>query len=344
MITADDLAKLKIRHIIFHDVPINPKGGTRTPTLADAETEIDSSRASMLKNRLTRALGSRSAYEIEFLPETSSPVPAAVETFSAKSHSIKHFVEMSQKLVRYLFDQQGGQMSPGLLCVIDIASGGRAGLAILKLEREQGADLELRTIDDGRQRFEMSVLDNLVFTDGTRLFKSALFIRTGESTFHAAACDSQRAVARSTDVARFWMRFLGCRATEEPRVATQKWFDATVLFVNEYVTDPVEKNDTYEHLLSELKSKKTRIMPKKFVEDYIQDSYRKLYLEFLTDKRVSHQGFEKDTSDIQSKLRRKSLYTTKGVTVTMPVDEENLVDIEADQIVVHDQLQNIVHK
>lgn len=343
MITADDLAKLKIRHIIFHDVPINPKGGTRAPTLADAETEIDSSRASMLKNRLTRALGSKSAYEIEFLPETSSPVPAAVEALTANSHSTKHFVEMSQQLAQYLLDQQGGQMSPGLLCVIDIASGARAGLAILKLEREQGADLELRTID-GRQRFEMSVLDNLVFTDGTRLFKSALFIRTGDSTFHAAACDSQRSVARSTDVARFWMRFLGCRATEEPRVATQKWFDATVQFVNEYVSDPVEKNDIYEHLLSELKSKKTKIMPKKFVEDYIQDSHRKLYLDFLTDNRVSLQGFEKDTSDIQSKLRRKALYTTKGVTVTMPVDEENLVDIETDQIVVHDQLQTIVHK
>ncbi|MEK7538471.1 MAG: nucleoid-associated protein [Patescibacteria group bacterium] len=343
MITSDDLARLKIRHIIFHDVPNNSKGGTNIPTLADAETEIDSSRAGMLKDRLTRALGSKSAYETEFLPETSSPVPDEVGKFTAKSHSIKHFVDMSQRLAQYLFDQQGGQMSPGLLCVIDIASAGRASLAILKLEREQGADLELRTID-GRRRFEMSVLDNLVFTDGTRLFKSALFIRTGENTFRAAACDSQRSVTRSTDVARFWMRFLGCRATEEPRIATQKWFDATVNFVNSYITDPVEKNDVYEHLLSELKSKKTKIIPKKFIEDYIPDSYQKLYSDFLADNRVSLQGFEKDTSDIQSKLRRKSLYTIKGVTVTVPVDEEHLVDIETDQIVVHDQLQNIVHK
>lgn len=343
MITSNDLAKLKIRHIIFHDVPNNSKGGTNAPTLADAETEIDQSRAAMLKSRLTRALGSKSAYEIEFIPETSSPVPAEVAKFTAKSHPIKHFVEMSRRLAQYLFDQQGGQMSPGLLCVIDVVSDGRTGLAILKLEREQGADLELRTID-GRQRFEMSVLDNLVFTDGTRLFKSALFIRTGDGKFHASACDSQRSVATSTDVARFWLRFLGCRVTEEPRVATQKWFDTTVRFVNEYVTDPIEKNDVYEHLLSELKSKKTRIVPKKFVEDYIPDNYRKLYLDFLTDNRVSLQSFEKDTSDIQSKLRRKSLHTIKGVTVTVPVAEEQLVDIETDQIIVHDQLQNIVHK
>ncbi|MCU7866023.1 MAG: nucleoid-associated protein [Candidatus Thiodiazotropha sp. (ex Lucinoma borealis)] len=343
MILSDDLATLKIRKIIFHDVPINSKGSTNSPTLAEAVTDIDVSHSDMLKNRLIRALGSKSAYEIKFVPETSSPVPAEVKEFTAKQHQTNYFIEMSRRLAQYLFEQQGGQMSPGLLCVIEVVSSGRKGLAILKLERERGADLQLSKIN-GKRRFDMSVLDSLVFTDGTRLFKSALFIQMGNDEFLAAACDSQRSVMSSKDVARFWLRFLGCQVTEEPRVATQKWFDATIRFVNEYVTDPIVKNDVYEHLLSELKSNKKNIVPKTFIIDYIPDDYRNEYKDFLKNNGVPTHSFEKDTSDIKSKLRTKSLHTTKGVTVTLPVEEEQLVEIETEQIVIHDLLQNIANK
>ncbi|MCU7942658.1 MAG: nucleoid-associated protein [Candidatus Thiodiazotropha sp. (ex Cardiolucina cf. quadrata)] len=343
MILSDDLATLKIRKIIFHDVPINSKGSTNSPTLAEAVTDIDVSHSDMLKNRLIRALGSKSAYEIKFVTETSSPVPAEVKEFTAKQHQINYFIEMSRRLAQHLFEQQGGQMSPGLLCVIEVVSRGRKGLAILKLERERGADLQLSKVN-GKRRFDMSVLDSLVFTDGTRLFKSALFIRMGNDEFLAAACDSQRSVMSSKDVARFWLRFMGCQVTEEPRVATQKWFDATIRFVNEYVTDPVVKNDVYEHILSELKSNKKNIVPKTFIIDYIPDDYRNEYQDFIKNNGVPMHSFEKDTSDIKSKLRTKSLHTAKGVTVTLPVEEEQLVEIETEQIVIHDLLQNIANK
>lgn len=343
MISDSDLATLRIRNIIFHDIPRNSSGSTGTPTLADAETEIDSSRSSMLKKRLVRTLGSRSAYEIQFSESSSSPVPAEVKDFTAKSHNIGKFIEMSQRLAQYLFDQQNGQMSAGLLCVMDIITGGRRGLAVLKLEREQGADLQLKTTAKGR-RFEMSVLDNLVFTDGTRLFKSALFINAGNNEFLATACDSQKTVMSSTDVARFWLRFLGCRVTEEPRVATQKWFDSTVEFVNEFIAEAVTKNDVYEHLLSELKSNKKRISPKKFIEDYFPDAYRREYQDFLAERNISMQGFEKDISDIKTKISRKLFQTKGGVTVTVPADRDQLVEIEPEQITVRDSLRTVATK
>ena len=60
----------------------------------------------------------------------------------------------------------------------------------------------------------MSVLNDLELTDGTRLFKSAMFIPTGngEDDFRASACDNQHNVLSADDLARFWMRFLGCGA------------------------------------------------------------------------------------------------------------------------------------
>jgi len=340
LVTSDDLAKLKIRHIIFHDIPKHTKGTEGTPVLADLETEINADRSAMLKKRLVQTLGSKTAYEIEFNPDTSSPVPDEVKTHTDNRHDIKKFIKMSQNLAKHLFEEQNGQNSAGLLCVMDVVTGGHNALAVLKLEREQGADLQLQNVKGGQQ-FKMSVLDNLVFTDGTRLFKSSLFINTGSGEFRSAVCDSQRSVMASTDMGRFWLKYLGCRVTVEPRIATQRWFDTTIEFINDHVTDPIVKNDLYEHLQSELKSNKKKVSPNKFIEDCFPDNYRTEYKGFLKDKGVLLQAFEKDVSDITSKITRKLLRTTKGVTVTVPADEDNLVEIKSEQILIRDPLQTI---
>lgn len=340
MVSEQDWAALIIRHVIFHDVPNSPRGTVREPILADAVTEIDARRSSVLKTRLARALGSKSAYDIQFDPDTGSPVPAELARYTDKPHQLKTFVEMSRKFAKYLAEQQGGNTSPGLLCVVDAETMKRPAIAILKLERERGVEIELQK-EGGKQTFSMAVLENLVFTDGTRLFKSALFIRTSNGKFRAAACDSQRTVATSTEMARFWLRFLGCRFAEHPRVTTQKWFDATVRFLNDHVSDPVAKNDLHEALQAELKSQKQTISPQKFGESYVSDAYRESYLAFLRENEISLRNFEKDISDIQNKLRRHLFHTSRGVTVTVPAEEKGLVKIEPEQIVVNDQLDRV---
>jgi hypothetical protein len=342
MIESTDLAKLKVRRIIFHDVPKRPKGTSVKPVLSDLETRIDATRAEMLRLRMVRVLNSKSAYPVEFIPDTGSRVPDEVRGYTAGAPSSEEFVEMSRRLAMFLFEQHTGAISPGLLCVIDVVSGGRPGLALLKLEREQGAELELREVG-GKRTYDMSVLDNLILTDGTRLFKTGLFIRTGADDFEfkAAACDTQLNVVSSSDLAHFWLRYLGCRFTEEPRVSTERWFEATISFVNERVTDPVVKNDLYEHIHSELKSTRRSVSPRKFVEDCLPDTYRKRYEEFLKERSLSLHAFQKDTADIANRLRRRSFHTAKGVSVTVPEEEAQLVEVAKQRIVVHDELLTI---
>lgn len=50
---------------------------------------------------------------------------------------------------------------------------------------------------------------------------------------------------RCDDVAKFWLRFLGCQLSEKPRVRTTRFFETVESFINEVVTDPVEKNTIY---------------------------------------------------------------------------------------------------
>lgn len=252
------------------------------------------------------------------------------------------FVEMSKRLAAFLFEQHTGATSPGLLCVIDVASGSRSGLVLLKLEREEGAELKPRE-ENGKRVFDMSLLDNLILTEGTRLFKTALFLRTGPEAddFEAAACDSQWTVATSSDVARFWLRFLGCRFVEEPRVSTEKWFEATIQFANEHVADPVVKNDLYEHLHSELKSNRKTVSPRKFIEECLPDSYRTSYEGLLTSRGVSLQAFPKDIADIKNRLRKRAYHTEKGVSVIVPEEQAEVVEVAKQRIVVHDQLASV---
>ncbi len=343
MVSSGVLASIKVRHIIFHDVPKNTKGSQGEPTLAEAETDLDAKRSAMLKDRLIKVLGARSAYPIEFDPSTSSVVPTEVRQFTAAAFSNPHFVTMSRKLAQHLYDKQDGTISAGLLCVIDVAVSGHPGLALLKLEREQGAELQWKE-EKGKRAVQMSVLDNLVLTDGTRLFKSALFVMKNTVLEHAVACDSQHSVYASHEMAHFWLKFLGCKVTEEPRVATQRWFDVSIQFANEVVTDPVQRTAIYEHVLSELNSNKSTVSAKRFAEDYLSVSDQKPYLSFMKDRHVATHQFTKDNQDIAGKLKRIAYHTDKGVTVTAPADKEDLISVDQKRIVVHDRLKSVVNK
>lgn len=343
MFTSQNLATLVVRRVIFHDVPSPSRTSLVTgPVLADLETAVDPPRTLHLRRKLTQVIGSKSAYPILFNPQSASPVPALIRAFTKKHHPSNEFVSMSQTLAKYLFEQQNGSISPGLLCVLDVAIQKSAGLVLMKLEREEGAQLEL-TSTSGKKSFAMAVLDNLVLTDGTRLFKTAAFLRTGtgDDDFTAAACDAQHNVVSSDDVAKFWLRFLGCMVVEEPRVATQRFYESALRFINGTITDPIVKNDVYEHLHSQLKAEKRQFSPRSFIEDFVPSDFQAGFRDHLKDERIALTAFPKDLADIAGRLRRYQYRTPKGAVLTVPSDETGIVEVRDEQIVVNDRLLSV---
>lgn len=341
MLTNDLLATMTVRHVVFHNVP-NQRGDGGPLILATRTTEIDAQRRRLLQMKLTRVLGSRSAYGIVFGTDDASPVPAVVRDYTATNHNGRQFVEMSQGLARHLNQVQHGAVSPGLLCVIDIVVQARHGLILMKLEREEGAQLRLEQGEDGT-RFEMSVLDNLVLTDGTRLFKTAAFLRSGPGIdeFAMSACDSQRQTTDRTEMARFWMTYLGCTVEEEPRVTTSKFFSVALEFINTVVADPAEKTHLYESLHSELQSRKQEIVPRSFIRDYASEELHEEFRTFLTEHHVPLNAFLKDTDTIKSALRRLTFVSTAGVRVVAPEGHEGLVEVQDESILVNDRLSRV---
>ncbi len=337
---SDDLVTLSIKRLIFHDVP-NSKSAGSEPTLAEAETSIDANHRTLLKRKLTKVLSSSHAYPVDFDPKSPSVVPGHVRTFTDGA-SKTSFVEMTRELALHLFDKQHGGISPGLLCAIEVTASGSRGLVLMKLEREEGAQIQLMD-HNGKKAFDMSILNNLVLTDGTRLFKSAFFLRIGKGgdDFRSISCDSQSSVSDSSDMAQFWLRFLGVKTHVAPRVATQRFYDSAIQFLNNNVPDPTLKNDLYEHLHSQLKSETKVFVPKKFIEEFIPSDYQQEFKAHLTEHSVPLTSFEKDTSDIAPRIKQNAYLTAQGARVTIPAEKAQLVKIEAARIIVNDELIKI---
>lgn len=333
-------ATLKVLHVIFHDVPRHKQ---QAPTLAEATTAVNAAHITHLRQKLTKVLRSTHAYPVLFDVATPSAVPEHVRTYTAEP-SLELFVPMSQQVAQALWAHHAGGVSPGLLCVLDVEVNKLRGVVLMKLEREEGARLELGKNEDGKKTFSMSMLDNLVMTDGTRLFKSAMFVRTGDDDddFHAVCCDDQSRVTASSDMARFWLRFLGCQVILAPRVATERFYESTVRFINESVTDPIQKNDLYEHLHSQLKSHQKQLVPKSFIAEYVPKDLRQPLTDHLKADDAPMTAFTKDLADIEGRIRRYSYRTKQGAIVTVPSDKvAELVDVKAHSIVVKDEVTSI---
>jgi hypothetical protein len=342
LLTNKHLAVMSIRRVIFHDVPNHLKGEAGNLVLASAETEIDTPRRNMLKKKLIRVLDAKASYPILFASDKGSPIPKIIRDYTKKEQKDATFVQSTQDLAKHLHQVQHGAISSGLLCVIEFSSEGKHGLVLMKLEREAGAQLKLDKSDE-KTRFAMSVLEDLVLTDGTKLFKTAAFLRTGNSDddFLMTACDNQHRVTDSSDMARFWIKYLGCILREDPRVATSKFYNATIEFINSVITEPVMRTQLYDSLHSELRSNKLHVVPKSFIQEYVPVELSKPYQEFLQERHVSLSSFPKDIVDIKSKVTRSTFLSEKGVVVSAPAASEELVTVTEETIIVQDRLKSV---
>ena len=342
MITSDDLATLVIRRVIFHDVPKNLKKSSAEPALSDLETAVSDQDKFHLNNKLTKVMNSKWAYAIQFKDPPISPLPGYVRELTKTDCKSEDFIAASRELANQLFDRQTGSASAGLLCTIDAVSSGRAAMIFMKLERENGAQLH-PTGEEGKKTFAMNMLDDLFLTDGTKLFKAAMFLRTGkgDDDFRATVCDDQLNVLSSGDVAHYWMSFLGCSMEVAPRVSTQRFFDSTIEFLNTTVTDAVTKSEIYEALQSELRSQKAKFSPQSFISEHIPPDFKKVFREHMKTEGVPLTAFNKDVTDIKGKLKRRAFETTKGGFISVPEEIADIVEIRPNDILVKDSVLKV---
>lgn len=308
-----DLGTLFIDKLIVHDVPKRLKSEeTGGPILSEIESPATSDIQNYFKEKTVGTL-KEIRFEVADDPGTESPVPAISADLLAGRSDL---VPASQDMAKHLFNCQSGVNSAGLLVVgLGTVDGARA-LTLMKLQREEGVRVRQQSVD-GSRTFNIEHVQNLLLTDQTRVFKAGLFLTSqidGEM-IDGLVSDNQRGYSPRTEIASFFLRdFLGCRLRESSDVMTKEFFESTEDFINERVSDPVNRASYQSALIAEMNSNRTQIRPHSFAQSYFKDADRAKYVSYLRDNGVRG-TVVKDTTLVRSQISRIQVDLESGISV-----------------------------
>ncbi len=313
-----DLGQLRVDKLIVHELPRHlASGAGGQPILSDIESPLTQEVKNFFREKIARTLGTE-AYDVEFDPDTTSPVPGLVADNLEDSR--RDFVVMSQEMARHLYQCQGGVNPEGLLTVVQVRIEDHPGLCILKLEKEEGARVRQQT-SDGKTTFSVQHIRDLMLTGKTRVFKIGLFVRRpGDvGTIEGAVCDRQKGYG--TTVANFFLsRFLGCQLKELPEITTKRFFEAAESFINEVVTDPERKAQYEVALVAELNATRASVEPEAFASNNLATEHRQTFMTRLQEAALTAPSFVKDTNLVEPHLRRIQFTFQTGVSVLASPD------------------------
>ena len=339
-LTRDDYATLEIKHAIFHDLPRQTsKSATEiAPLLSEAVTSLVEAARQHIRSKLVDTLQSINSYGVQFGKEDSVVSTSVRQFLNRRSYDEADYIDRSRAFAKDLFERQGPLMSAGLLCVVSCSVNSRSAIGLMKIEREEGAQLNLAG-DVGHRTFEFALLNNLVFTRNTKLYKAGLFAKLGPEADSIGAVASDHQFGNV--MAQYWLDFLGCRKELEPRVETERFFETIIQAINKHKTlTPLQKHETYEALLVEMRSKRGSINTSQFVRDHIPQAAQDVVRGKLRETGIANH-FDKDTSDIKSSIARKVLRTKNDIKVIVPEKVDDLVKISKESLTVLDPLVRV---
>ena len=210
-----DVSRINLGKIIFHNVPSGPADDAHSLTLSGIESPLNSEARNYFRQKLVATL-TNGAHSVVFDDQSTSLVPGLVLNITTTGN--QRFVGDSQVMARHLYDMQTRSNARGVLAVAEVDDSGRQAVAIVKLEREEGARA-IPTDHRGELTFDVEHLQDLMLTGKTRVFKAALFTQHGTDLggIEGIASDNQTARGTRFGIADFFLRrFLGCRLQEDP--------------------------------------------------------------------------------------------------------------------------------
>ena len=334
-----DYKRFAANDVIIHDVPqrfVHEKG--RELDLSAQAEKLTGELQPFFDRKLKGSLG-RYGFDVGRDSTSSSPLPSLIAEIIADTGKL---VPASQEMAKHLHSVQTGVNPAGLLCIAIGDCAGNPAVAVLKLERDEGARVQRK--GKGKDRtLTMAYLDDLMISGKTRIFKASVFVLDGTTinSLSGRVADDQRGNDYGHDVASFFLSlFLGCKLRVEPRIATREVFAATEEFINEVVESPEKKAAYTLSLQAAMQSPAIDLRPRDFAEQFFQSEDRTAFRGFLSDRDIDpDQAVPKDLSLIENRIKRVKMETESGVVVFgsgAMVDER--VDVSEDRVVIRDRV------
>lgn len=321
-----DFSKFLVDEVIVHEIP-QAKAGEKDEhlELSEGPAPVQKNELNFFRERVTQSISSHGVAS-QFLNETESPVP---EVVLALLQDVGDLVSQSQRVARHLYRQQPGNSPEGLLTALIGTVDTRPAVAIMKLQKQTGLRVQQARTAEGARTLSVKILNELMLTEKTRVFKVGVFARDSNGVVQARVSDEQLNSNASGGVAAFFMRVLGCKPAEAPAVLTRRFYEKVQGFINSEVSNGEAKLRYAQALRAELTSHVGSIEPASFITKYIDATDRDRLERYLRDQDVPLNAFSKDTTGIDRKIRTRSIKTGSGVSVKAPAEVfEELVSVE----------------
>jgi hypothetical protein len=313
MATKLDTSTIVIEKIIVHSIPRHKKGDfSIEPQYSEQESSLPDSLRVFFKDKIISSLQSNKELRVCFDKENVSPVSTYINHIINLNGA--DFVEQSRLMAKYLFEIQDGQNASGILVVIFGKINEQNACIIIKLERDEGAQLKL---DPKTKSFNIRDVKDLMLTRKTKIYKVGLFVnrKVFKIKFDGSTADLQIDPKTKKEVTTWFIeKFLGCIPLADPRSTTKKFYDLTTTFIQS-IEEPIKKAKYTQDLNSYLQKNSHRISAKEFADDYMETSEKDQYNKYLKEKKFRMSEFPKDNSFINNKIKTITMLFSNDIAI-----------------------------
>jgi hypothetical protein len=260
------------------------------------------------------ALTGDTAFKICFNINSESPISSQVLKILDDDND--DFVEISQKMTHHLFSIQKGNNASGIVLIIKGTLDKKNICVLLKLEKDEGAQLNL---DPKTESYNIVEVKDLMLTKKTKIFKIALLLNRDAFNFDydGQIMDFQTNIKQKKEISTYFINdFLGCIPYQDPKVTTQKFYNYTVAFINSSISDQIRQAKYHQDLNSYLQMNKNQLSPKEFADNYFEDTNEKDdFKRYLESKNFYFETFSKDVTLISNKITKIMVSFQNGISI-----------------------------
>jgi hypothetical protein len=313
-----DPGRIAVQEFIAHQVPRRRRSESgREPKFSQAVPDRNDRNLDFFTRRLKRTLQQR-GQPVETDPRIQDAlVPAQLKAYLQDGGDI---VGVSQKVATHLCETQPGSHHEreSLFVATRLSIAGQLGLAVMKLEEEEGVHFTTKTVR-GKTVLDVELYDNLTLTDNTRVFKAGAFWIDRGGVYGLVSDDQQ---GQPGEIADFFLRrFLACRYQRRPSLTTKDFYEAVETWIDHSTLPDQDKLDAYDALKTEVRSQRRTIDPVQFIADNFAPEHQDALRDHLAQAGVPDAEFDKDLARLGTRPSKSRLKTSTGITITGDADD-----------------------
>ncbi|GAB2460574.1 hypothetical protein HD599_001175 [Conyzicola lurida] len=322
-----NFSTLVLKDVMMHQVVRNSgsSGPRFSLQITDMPVVLSGPNRSFLEQRFIKALSQRALPIVED-KQVGSPTPDRVRAFWSDRDDL---VVTSQGMAEDLAQLQPGTALAGLLVLAEVQLSSGPALLVAKVEHQDAMRIEAQVNENGERIFSIERLKELVFGDAARIYKIAILSKAASAAglVSGEVVDDQN----SGFAAYFLGKFMGMKLREEPAVLTQHFLERMTTAINKSSLVSEARLDLQSALVAEVASNARQLDPQSFIQNHVPQGAQSEIAAIAADLHVPLVVFPKDTTRVQSQLKRLRLDLSNDIHVIAP--PEAVGDGKAVQII-----------